>query len=221
MGVDGAPAQSSVLARVQDWQANGAPALPTTRGLLIEALARRAAMLEGDVRLAIEARLSGLLDELVVAAASTEANTAAAPCGEKPGPLGELAAMIGTMHADAMCDAAQRERAAYPELPALDAFRRRWESQRADTQLKQAMAEAPADAGPANSSVLVHRATVLMRDVSEEYLRQFLAYVDALAWLEKLHDYGVLGPQLSQQTASSSKPAAKSPGKRSTRARSR
>lgn len=33
----------------------------------------------------------------------------------------------------------------------------------------------------------MHRALLLMRELSPEYLRQFLAYADALSWLEDLH----------------------------------
>jgi hypothetical protein len=42
----------------------------------------------------------------------------------------------------------------------------------------------PKNAGPLNSSSLVHRSLSLMREVSPEYLQHFLGYLDSLAWLE-------------------------------------
>ncbi len=44
---------------------------------------------------------------------------------------------------------ASAERATYPELPALDAFRTLWSSIRSDSQLQQSVAHTPTDAGPA------------------------------------------------------------------------
>ncbi len=50
----------------------------------------------------------------------------------------------------------------------------------------------PANAGPLNSSSLVHRSLALMREVSPGYLRHFLSYVDALAWPGQLGGDGAV-----------------------------
>jgi hypothetical protein len=58
---------------------------------------------------------------------------------------------------------------------------------RSEKQLRQSLDQVPRNAGPLNSSSLVHRALSLMREVSPGYLQQFLAYADALSWLEQLN----------------------------------
>lgn len=81
----------------------------------------------------------------------------------------------------------------YPHLAALEDFRRLWTRQRAREQLRAALQAPPADSGPLNSASLAHRALALMRATSPGYLQHLLAHLDALAWLEQLHDPA--GPQ--------------------------
>jgi hypothetical protein len=61
---------------------------------------------------------------------------------------------------------------------------------RTGQQLRVAEVLVPQNAGPLNSSSLVHRALSLMRELSPGYLQQFLAYADALSWLEQLNAGG-------------------------------
>ena len=77
------------------------------------------------------------------------------------------------------------------ELPAIAGFRQRWSTLRADSQLKQSVTHTPTDAGPLNSAALASHAIALMRELSPEYLRQFLAYVDGLVWLEQSGSTGL------------------------------
>lgn len=105
-----------------------------------------------------------------------------------------------------------------PRAPARDGYsafediRQACAEVRTRSQLRQALAAAPADAGPLNSASLVHRALSRMQALSPEYLRHFLAYVDAVSALQPLCS-GAVKP-----VESGSRGAA--PGKRS-RARSR
>ncbi|GHA75294.1 hypothetical protein GCM10007067_10510 [Lysobacter bugurensis] len=78
---------------------------------------------------------------------------------------------------------------------------------RAESQLREALEEAPENAGPLNSASLVHRALTLMREVSPEYLAPFMAYVDALAWLE--------GMDMHSASAATASPAGAGSNKRS------
>ena len=75
--------------------------------------------------------------------------------------------------------------------------------------------QAPADAGPLNSGVLVHRALGLMRSLSPGYLQHFLAYVDALSWLQQMQDHDVLATQQKPGAAIGKKPTRGKPRKRS------
>ena len=70
------------------------------------------------------------------------------------------------------------------ELASVRRFRRAWGSQRALAKFDEALARAPANAGPLNSHALVLRSLALMREASPEYLRRFLVYVETLQWLE-------------------------------------
>lgn len=145
------------------------------RAQLIAAMEQRAAGLGGEARRALEARLAEL--RAIDAGAPDQAQDARAPA-PLPGPLRELAQQLARE--------APPGRAAYPDMPALADVRRLWSNLRADTQLQQSVAHVPADAGPLNSTALASRAIALMHGLSPGYLRSFLAYVDDLAWLERL-----------------------------------
>lgn len=71
------------------------------------------------------------------------------------------------------------------ELKSMRHFRGTWSRLRADRQLSHALARAPENAGPLNAHFLVLQSLRLMRDLSPDYLDQFIAYVDALLWLDQ------------------------------------
>ncbi|GGK14382.1 DUF2894 domain-containing protein [Luteimonas terricola] len=115
------------------------------------------------------------------------------PSGQRRTPSASaLGGLLGALEQwanerDALAAAASLQgRAAWPELPALQGFRALWAGLRMEEQVRRALAPAPAGAGPLNSSTLVHRTLVLMREESPGYLRHFTAYVDALACLQDL-----------------------------------
>ncbi|MBN8440610.1 MAG: DUF2894 domain-containing protein [Thauera sp.] len=71
------------------------------------------------------------------------------------------------------------------ELKALRHFRSTWSRLSVDHQLSQAVAQAPANAGPLNSHFLALQALQLMRDASAECLAGYMSYFDALSWLDR------------------------------------
>ncbi|WP_196217350.1 DUF2894 domain-containing protein [Burkholderia pseudomallei] len=129
---------------------------------------------------------------------TTTSPAASSPAEPARGPLAALLDYIGsrerptasapdeTRAAPASSTASGRValRAA-PEL--LDYFRETWSKLSADSQLRASLEQVPKNAGPLNSSSLVHRSLSLMRELSPEYLRQFLSYVDALSWLQQMN----------------------------------
>ncbi|TAM51905.1 MAG: DUF2894 domain-containing protein [Paraburkholderia sp.] len=182
-------------AMLDAWRAQGADRIDPVRFRFIEALARRAASQGGAARHLIETKLCALLEayrhDLENAAAPSHLG-AVALSGSKPtrGPLAELTDYLAS-HAQARSEASAAERAvpvvsSYPELPALDELRALWAGISAQKQLRQSLAQVPGNAGPLNSSSLVHRALSLMHDLSPGYLQQFLSYVDALSCLESM-----------------------------------
>ncbi|HBN54887.1 MAG TPA: DUF2894 domain-containing protein, partial [Stenotrophomonas sp.] len=97
-------------------------------------------------------------------------------------------------------------------MPVLDEFQQLWTRIRIDGLLRQCLDGLPEDAGPLHSSVLTYRAMALMREVCPDYLQHFVAYTDALSWLEQLCGSTDSGND-TERTAVSRKPA-RSPRRR-------
>jgi len=72
-----------------------------------------------------------------------------------------------------------------PELKTAQSFRNTWSKLSVDKRVVQALDQAPQNAGPINSHMLVLRSLALMRDVSPDYLNRFTSYVDTLLCLEQ------------------------------------
>lgn len=90
---------------------------------------------------------------------------------------------------------------AFDDLDVLEYFRETWSKVSTDGNLRQSLAQVPENAGPLNSSHLVHRALSLMHDISPDYLRHFLRHADALSWLEDMETTGVLGNKPAARVA--------------------
>lgn len=73
---------------------------------------------------------------------------------------------------------------ARPELKSIRYFRNTWSKISAEKQVSQALLQAPKNAGPINSHMLVLRALALMRDISPDYLNRFMSYADTLLRLD-------------------------------------
>ncbi|KWF81909.1 hypothetical protein WL94_26105 [Burkholderia cepacia] len=168
-----------VRATLDAWREQGADRLDPVRFHRIDALERRAAALEGDARTLLDARLATLIEGFaeVVARAGETATASSAPGAPARGALAEL---VERLARDAQAD----RRGLDPEL--IDYFRTMWSKVRTEQQYRQSLDQVPRNAGPLNSNSLVHRSLATMRELSPEYLQQFLSYVDALAWLEDL-----------------------------------
>ena len=181
-----------VRATLDAWRAGGADRVNATRLRFIEALARRAEDYEGDVRQVLDARLAALMTEYAgeLERAEAEAGAGAAP-SDKPtptvsrrgGPLAELADLLASRAPQAAADETSTERGTprarlhdrSPDLPMLDFFRETWSKFSTEKQLRQSLEKVPENAGPLNSSHLVHRSLSLMRELSPGYLQHFLA----------------------------------------------
>lgn len=74
---------------------------------------------------------------------------------------------------------------ARPELKTIRNFRNTWSKLSADKQVTQALEQAPKNAGPINSHMLVLRSLELMRDISPDYLNRFMSYADTLLVLDQ------------------------------------
>lgn len=214
----------SARATLDAWRECGADRLNPIRFHFIEALERRAAAHCGEARRLLDERLSGLIAAYagdLERKASNAAETAAAPgsaASSAEPALDTLAGLVGyvsnpapadgTGHGPARANAVPR-RSAYPELEVLDYFRQTWSKLRSEKQLRQSLRKAPDNAGPLNSSSLVHRSLSLMRELSPGYLQQFLSYVDALSWMEQMNGGSAL-PVKDAPRATTAKKSARS-----------
>jgi hypothetical protein len=151
----------------------GADRADPVRFRFLEALARRTAVHEGEVRRVLE----GKLNQAVAAyAAKLRAFEAAAPPVRKAtaveSPLGALLRHI--------------DRGSPPpaELRALRHFRTTWARLSLDRQLSRSVASVPANPGPLNSQLLVLRTLQAMQEIAPGYLARFMGHVEALMYIE-------------------------------------
>jgi len=166
---------SNVRATLDAWRESGDDRFDPVRYRVIEAMARRAMAYDGEARRVLDAKLVGLIDAYANdLAAHAMRDTVIGETESRP--LAGLLDYIASKH----------ETSTYPEMAALEFFRQTWNTISTEKQFKQSLAQVPGNAGPLNSSSLVHRALSLMRESSPGYLQQFLSYADALSWLEEL-----------------------------------
>ncbi|UXU90243.1 DUF2894 domain-containing protein [Burkholderia sp. S-53] len=170
-------------ATLDAWREQRADRLDPVRFHRIDALERRAAVLDGDARGLLDARLAALIEgysEIVARADEAKAACDTAEVAAGAPVRGAIAELVERLARDAQAD----RRGLDPEL--VDYFRTMWSKVRTEQQYRQSLDQVPRNAGPLNSNSLVHRSLSTMRELSPEYLQQFLSYVDALAWLEDL-----------------------------------
>ncbi|MEC4717994.1 DUF2894 domain-containing protein [Noviherbaspirillum sp. CPCC 100848] len=72
-----------------------------------------------------------------------------------------------------------------PELRTIRSFKNTLSKLSVHKQVAQALEQAPKNAGPINSHMLVLRSLALMRDISPDYLNRFISYADALLCLDQ------------------------------------
>jgi len=176
------------------------------RASLAEALARRACAHAGAARHAIEARLAALGEP-----PAAPAGPAAPRVSPGRGPLAALVAdaarqkplpVLGAAAPRPPGASTAADRAtSMPAGRTLQFFQRTWSRLSAEQRLAQSRASLPDNAGPLNSQHLVHRLLTLMNELSPEYLEHFVAYIDALQWLEQANEADEAGAAAPRRSA--------------------
>jgi hypothetical protein len=160
----------------------------------LDLLATRVQTQQEPVRSLLEGKLMRALQELQSRLDQTQPPSARGRAQESGAasamsPLRALVHRLSQYSADSRdaSDAlAQRADAtARPELKSVRKFRKTWSRLSTDKQLRQALDQAPRNAGPINSHMLVLRSLALMRDISPDYMNHFMSYADALLCLEQ------------------------------------
>ena len=176
----------------------------------LDTLARRAAEHEGSVRRMLEAKLElavASFAERFAQARSAAAELLATACREHPQQAAELQQLFAgsdfkrlrqlraTLTARAQCaplaelvsrlePRATEAGAPILELKTVRESRATWAGMSVDKQLALAMKQAPINAGPINSHMLVLRSLAMMQDISPDYLNRMVSYVDTLLALD-------------------------------------
>jgi Protein of unknown function (DUF2894) len=185
---------SSFRSTLDAWREGGADRLDPVRFHFIDALDRRAASHSGEARRILDDRLSKLIEAYAIDYVNDLENAACQTANAGEPARGALAGLIAYMK---LCAPVDRDdptavhtlprRSSYPEMEVLDYFRKTWTQVSTERQFRQSLAQVPGNAGPLNSSSLVHRSLALMRELSPGYLEQFLSYIDALSWMEQMN----------------------------------
>lgn len=182
------------------WYVNSVERRDPVRLRFIEAMARRAAGYEGEVRRQLDERVAALRasdDQTLGAAPAVRATVV--PAEAQCGPLSELVARIAEQAVLrgggelSGLGATAGNRSATTEIASLAFFRSTWSRLSAERRLTKSLATVPENAGPLNSHQLVHRALQLMRETSPGYLHHFMTYVDALLWLDQAGGNSAVG----------------------------
>ncbi|WP_090046579.1 DUF2894 domain-containing protein [Limnohabitans sp. 2KL-27] len=146
----------------------------------IETLAKRSQAQSGPARFLLHAKLQEAVQRF-----NARMTTAAHPQGH-PEPLpSPLATLLNDMGSKSVPQGSGRSAGWPSENPRIQAFKKQLGQISVQKQVTQAMAQAPQNAGPINSHMLVLRSLGLMRDISPDYLNRFMAHVDTLRCLEE------------------------------------
>lgn len=160
-------------------RASGAARVDAVSWHYIEALNQRMQALSGPAQLLLLAKLQEAVQRLE-ARMSTACEPHAAPAA-MPSPL---ATLLQDMRSKNAPQAGGKTPGWPSENPRIQQFRKQLSKISVQKQVSQAIAQAPQNAGPINSHMLVLRSLGLMRDLSPDYLNRFMAYVDTLLILE-------------------------------------
>lgn len=164
--------------------------MSTARQWQQQALARRLADQGAPVQALLRARLQA---------------AAAAPPMTPPTPAAARTAVVQVAPSQG---AAAWPRPQHPsdELASAARFRRAWSRSRAQDSVALAAAQRLPNAGPLNSHVLALQSLQLMHTLPGDYLRRFVAHVDALQWLQAVAPL-VSAPARKPRRAARSTPA--------------
>jgi hypothetical protein len=235
--IDAGAAAFDARATLDAWRQRGDHRHDPVRFRFIEALARRAQAHGGAARRLLDDRLAALLaayDDALDKARCADPDPASEkkPTGS-PAPRSALAELVDHLAREASAQgigtagpgseagsgagseakdgAPGRPASPAPELKTLRYFRSTWSRLSADRLLTQSRKKVPQNAGPLNSQHLVHQSLTLMRELSPEYFHRFIAYVDALSWVDRVNGTSASAGAEAPRAANDRKPARSRP----------
>ena len=171
-------------------RAAGVGRLDLVRLHFLEALARRTLAHQGNVRHLLEAKLAGALsafqERLVPAAVEGAQQVTIRPrTAEQSTPLGMLLRQLAQQSTQSVARPQQEHAAPHTALKTLRDSRNIWSTLSVEKQVAKELAQAPKNAGPINSHMLILRSLSLMRAISPDYLNRFMSYAETLLCLDQ------------------------------------
>lgn len=148
----------------------------------IETLARRSQAHSGSAQLLLQAKLKEALLQFETRRKKGAQHARPTPVPVVLSPLALLLQEIGPKNALQATGNTSRWQT---ENPRIEQFRQQLSRISVQKQVSQAIAQAPQNAGPINSHMLVLRSLGLMRELSTDYLNRFMAHVDTMMCLEE------------------------------------
>lgn len=174
------PCLSDALALLQPSQAAEAAQLDPVGWHYLQVLAERTRNQTGTAHALLQAKLNTAVAQLQLRLAKPQ-TPSTLPSSQTPSPLSALLQDMAAPSAQRPLSPSGHGRLANPRV---EQFRQQLGKISVQKQVTQAIAQAPQNAGPINSHMLVLRSLGLMRDLSPDYLNRFMAYVDTLLILE-------------------------------------
>ncbi len=181
----------SAQATLESLKADGSDGHDPARFHYLEALARRMQAQPPAVQALLQQRLQAAVADYAARAGTAPATPPAPPVAacttDSP-----LALLNRDLAASAQAEADHvrtSESTSTSEMKSVRQFSEVWSKISAEQQVTQALHKAPENAGPLNSHKLMLRSLGLMRTLSPDYLRRFMAQMDALLWLEQTNAY--------------------------------
>ena len=146
----------------------------------IQVLAERTRTQTGPAQALLQAKLQSALAQLQARLAAQKKQHAPS-AHQTPSPLSVLLRDMAAPSAERPLSPSGHGRM---DNPRVAQFRQQLGKISVQKQVTQAIAQAPQNAGPINSHMLVLRSLGLMRDLSPDYLNRFMGYVDTLFFLD-------------------------------------
>lgn len=172
---------------LESLKADGKDGHDAARFHYLEALARRMQAQPPAVQALLQQRLQAAVADYAARAGTAPATPPAPPLATctTDSPLAQLNRDLAA-RAQAEADHVRTsESSSTSEMKSVRQFSEVWSKISAEQQVTQALHKAPENAGPLNSHKLMLRSLGLMRTLSPDYLRRFMAQMDALLWLEQ------------------------------------
>ncbi|MEY3611698.1 MAG: hypothetical protein RJB14_1420 [Pseudomonadota bacterium] len=174
------PSPPDALAVLQPTQAAEAAQLDPVGWHYILVLAERTRKQSGLAQALLQAKLNTAVAQLHDRLAKPQTPNTLSSC-PTPSPLSALLQEMAAPSAQRPLSPSDLGRL---DNPRVEQFRQQLGKINVQKQVTQAIAQAPQNAGPINSHMLVLRSLGLMRDISPDYLNRFVGYVDTLLILD-------------------------------------